>query len=153
MLLWSNMFQPGRAFQMYTAHLAKATILLKQPTDWKCPDIKSVMRGLKNAHDLSFRFENFLFAGDLLRLIRATKLTSEFGCAAFFSFLFLLRVPSETLSIRKATPEDRITDLAPPKSQDPDGGPHFRRARYVDRQVFAAQEHQTRMHFTKTLLL
>ena len=112
-LLWSNMFQPGSTFQMYMAHLAKAAILSKQPTDWMCPDIKSVMRGLANAQDLSFKFENFLFADDLLRLIRATKLTSEFGCAAFLSCLFLLRAASETLQIRKAAQHGRISDFAP----------------------------------------
>ena len=82
---------------MYTAHLLKAAILLKQPTDWICPDIKSAVRGLANTQDLAIRFDIFLCADDLLRRIRATKRTSDFGRASFFSFLFRLRVPSETL--------------------------------------------------------
>ena len=50
-LLWSNISKPGRTVAHYMAHLMKATILLKQPMDWMCPDIKSVVRGLANAHD------------------------------------------------------------------------------------------------------
>ena len=82
------MFKPGRNLAQYMAHLANATILLKQPTDWICPDIKSAVRGLANAQNLPFIFGNFLFADDFMRLIRTTTLTSEFGCAAFFFFLF-----------------------------------------------------------------
>ena len=68
-ILRINMFKPCRALAQYMAHLMKAAVLLKRPPDWMCPEIKSVARGLANAQDLSFRFENFLFADDLLRLI------------------------------------------------------------------------------------
>lgn len=81
---------------MYRAHLVKAEILLKQPTDRMRPDIKSVVRGLADAQDLSLRFGGFLYAGDLRKLIRTAKPTSEFGCAAFLPFLPLLVPPSET---------------------------------------------------------
>ena len=113
-LMWSNMFKPGRACANYGALLTKATILLKHPNDWMCPDIKAVVRGLANARDPPFKSANLLFAYDLLRLLRATRLTSEFGCAACFSFLFVLRVPSETILSRKASPGDPITDFTPP---------------------------------------
>ena len=66
--LWSFLFRPGRAFRLYLSHLMKATtILLHQPTDWMSPDIRSVARGLANAQDVSFRFQNYMFAVDLLR--------------------------------------------------------------------------------------
>ena len=82
-LLWSNMFKPGRTLAMYAVRLTKAAILLKQPTDWMLPDIKSAIRGLDIAQDLSFRFGDFLFADYLLRMIRSAKITSDFGRAAF----------------------------------------------------------------------
>ena len=114
-LLRGNMFKPGRTQAMYTAHLMKAAILAKQPTDWMRPCIKSVASGLANAQDLSFRFGNFLFPDDLLRLIRTTKITSDFGRASFFPFIFLWVVPSETLTLRKDAADGPITDLAPQK--------------------------------------
>ena len=64
------MFKPARTLAQYEAHLAKATNLLKQPTDWIWPDIRTSVLGLANAHDISFKFENFLVADYLMRLIR-----------------------------------------------------------------------------------
>ena len=85
-LMWSNMFMPDRTFAQYVAHLTRAAILLKPPTAWMCPDIKAVVHGLANTQDLSSKFNNFLFLVDLLRLIRTARLTSEFGCEAFFRY-------------------------------------------------------------------
>ena len=93
----------------------KASILLRQPTDWMTPAVKSVSKGLRNAQDLSFTFQNYMMAADLLRLLQVSNLSSEFGQAAFFSYLFLLRVPSETLWMRKASSSDRLTEFSPQK--------------------------------------
>ena len=46
----------------------KAALLLGSPTDWLSPSARSVARGLKSSHDLSFRLRNFMFAADLLHL-------------------------------------------------------------------------------------
>ena len=66
----SNMFEPGRIFAMYVARLAKADIQHTHPTYWARPYIKAVAIGLTNAQDLLCKFGNFLFAGDLLRLLK-----------------------------------------------------------------------------------
>ena len=50
---------------------------------------------------------------DLLLLIRTVYLTSEFGQAAFLSFILLLRVPSETLQLRRADDSDLIAEFSP----------------------------------------
>ena len=110
-LLRSAMFRPGRTFGQYIAHLMKAVILLRQPTDSLTPDVRSVPRGLKNAQDMVFRFRNFILVGDLPRLLRTPKLTSAFGQAAFLSFLFLIRVPSEALVLIRADSTDRISEF------------------------------------------
>ena len=112
-LLRSTMFRPGRTFGQYIAHVMKASILLRQPTDWLTPDVRSASRGLKNAQDLSFRFHNFILAGDLIRLLRTCKLTSPCEQAAFLSFLFLFRVPSEALMLIRAEPSGRIAEFSP----------------------------------------
>ena len=117
-LLWSATFRPGRTFAQYIAHLTKASILMRQPTDWLVPDVRAVSRGLKQAQDLSFRFQNYILAGDLLRLLRARQLSTPFGQAAFLSFLFLFRVPSETLLLVRGGQADRIAEFSPPTDED-----------------------------------
>ena len=89
----------------------KAAIFPRQPTDWLTPDVRSAARGLRNAQNLSFEFQNYLMADDLMRLLQVSDLSTEFGQAAFYSFLFLIRVPSETLSMRKADLSDRLTEF------------------------------------------
>ena len=91
----------------------KAALLLGSPTDWLSPSARSVARGLKNSHGVSFRFQNFMFAADLLHLLKSVSLTTEFGQASFLSFLFLLRVPSGTLQLRFAADSDALADFAP----------------------------------------
>ena len=96
-LLRSAMFKPGRTFAQYISHIMKAAILMRESTDWMWPAIRSVARGLANAQNLSFKFQNYVFASDLLRLLKFAKLSTELGKEAFLSFALLLRVPSETL--------------------------------------------------------
>ena len=104
---------PRGAFAQYLAHVMKASILLRQPTDWLTPAVRSVSRGLRNAQDLPFKFQNYTMAADLLRLFQVSNLSSEFAQAAFVSFLFLLRVPSGTIWMRKADSSDRLTEFPP----------------------------------------
>ena len=91
----------------------KASILLRQHTDWVTAEILSVSKGLRNAHVVAFRCPNFALVPDLLKLIRVAKLSSEFGQAAFLSFLLILRVPSGTLQMRQAGDSDPITEVSP----------------------------------------
>ena len=112
-VLWSALFRPTGTFGLYLTHVMKACILLRQPTDWLSPNIRSAAKGLRQAAEVSFAFENFMLASDLLNLLKVVKLASPFGLAAFLSFLLLLRVPSETLLMRLAGPTDRITEFVP----------------------------------------
>ena len=112
-LLWSAMFKPGRTFARYLSHVMKASILMREPTDWMCPAIRSVARGLASAQDLSFKFQNYVFASDLLRLLKFIKLSSELGLAAFLAFLLFLRVPSEALWMRVAPGSENLTEFTP----------------------------------------
>ena len=100
------MFRSGRTFGLYLSHLVEETIPLLQPTDWRAPEIRSVSRGLASAQRLSLRFQNYMCASDLLRLIRHVEMSAPLGIAAFLVFLFLLRAPSEALPIRRAADSD-----------------------------------------------
>ena len=112
-MLRSALFRPVRTFTQYIAHFAKAAISIRRPTDWMTPDVRSAARGLRATQNLSPELHNYLMADDLLRLLHVSNLSTEFGQSAFFSFLFLLRIPSETLWMRKADASDRLTEFPP----------------------------------------
>ena len=145
-LKWSGLFRPTRTFKQYLAHLMKACILLHQPTDWVTPAIRSVARGLAAAQDFSFQFQNYIFAEDLLKLIKTVKLDNEFGWVCFFAFLLLLRIPSEALLMRMADDSDDITEFRPQKTQDFGGRPDYKGCPPLCGQVFVAQKYAPRMH-------
>ena len=114
-LLWGGLFRPGKTFGLYLSHVMKAVALLRYPSGWFSPAIRAAARGLRSAADASFKFENYILASDLLVLIKEVKLATEFGQASFFPYLFLMRVPSATLCMRKADDDDRIKEYAPQK--------------------------------------
>ena len=70
-------------------------------------------RGLKKCQDPSFRFSNFARCPLLLRIIEHDSAGIEFAQAGFFSFLFSLRVPSETLVLRRAYSSDPMETFCP----------------------------------------
>ena len=111
----SGLFRPTRTFAQYLAHVMKACILLHQPTGWMSPAIKSAARGLAAAQDLAFQFQNYISADDLLKLIKSAKMENDFGLVCFFSFLLLLRVPSDSLLMRRADDSGKITEFSPQK--------------------------------------
>ena len=114
-LLWGGLFRPWKTFGPYVSHVAKATIILRFPTDWLNESIRSVARGLRKVAGQSFKFGNYVAAPDLLTLLKRVKLSPECGLAAFLSFLLLPRVPSETLLMRMASDTDRISEYCPRK--------------------------------------
>ena len=70
--------------------------------------------GLRNAQVVSIRFPNFALSPGLPKLIKAEKLSSGFGQAAFLSYLLLPRVPPGT---RKADCSDLTTEFSPHASE------------------------------------
>ena len=82
-LILIALFRPWRTFSQYSAHVVEAAIFLRQPTDWLTPDVRSVDRGLRGAHDLPVEFQNYIMADDLLRLLQAEYMSTEFDQAAF----------------------------------------------------------------------
>ena len=70
---------------------------------------------MKNVHDASCKFPDYMSEIDLLHLLMAAKLSKDFGHVAFPPYRILLRVPSETMQMRLSAPADKITEF-PPKS-------------------------------------
>ena len=151
--MWRCLFRPGLTFGLYLSRLIKAAILLRRPTDWMGPEIRSTARGLVNAHDLPFLFQNYLSASDLARLIRRAKFPDPMGIASFPDALFLLRVPSDAISTRRATESDLLTDFGPPPSAQVCGrGPDDFRIR-ASGEIPSAQENQTRFYTSPPLFV
>ena len=75
------------------------------------PCVRHVAKGLAKCQDESFRFPNFIRIPLRLRLITHETSASEFAQAAFFPILFSLRVPSETLVLRRAVSPDLLGDF------------------------------------------
>ena len=83
-LLRVGLSRPGRAFAQYISHVAKSAFSIDYPTDWLSPAARSVTRGLKNSHGLSFRFQNFMFASGLLHLLKSAPLLPSSDRRHFF---------------------------------------------------------------------
>ena len=62
---------------------------------------------------LALKPPNFTRAPDLLKILGWAKHDTPHGQAYFLSYLFALRVPSETLVLRRALPDGRITGFIP----------------------------------------
>ena len=56
-----------------------ACILLGQPTGWLTPNVRQAAKGIRQAAEVSFAFENFMLASDLLNLLKVVKLGASFG--------------------------------------------------------------------------
>ena len=107
------MFSPGRTFAQYISHLAKACHPLNLPNSWLTPAVRAVSRGLANAQDLSFRFDNFIQRELFIRMMRFESLMTEAGRLFYIAYLFLLRVPSEGLPCVRADITDILTTKSP----------------------------------------
>ena len=110
--VWSCIFKPGRTYQNYLPHVKKACFLLDLNTSWDTPAARAIARGLENSQDRSFAFPNFIFSADLLAIFKHEGPLSPFFQAASLSYLFSLRVPSETLELRRAFADDPLTEFA-----------------------------------------
>ena len=82
-------------------------------TDRLTPKVRHVANGLKKSQNRSFRFSNFARSPLLTQLIRRESVQSEFAHASFFSFLFAIRVPSESLHLRRANRGDQLIAFSP----------------------------------------
>ena len=116
-LRWSAIFSAGRAFGMYVRHVEKACILLGLGVDWRSAAVQAAINGLAHAPRVRSRFSNILTFADLNRFITHETLQSDFGKLGFMSFLFLLRLQSEALPMRRAYPSDPLLPNAPPSGK------------------------------------
>ena len=98
----SSIFKVGGTFGLYVSHLKKACQILNVPILRHDELLSSVIRGLNHAKEQS-DFDNVVSIGAVRQLVVHEGIQSELSILCFLSFLFLLRVPSEGLCMRRAT--------------------------------------------------
>ena len=113
---WSSTFGAGKSFSQYLGHLRKGCLILQHTTDWHNEEIKTIARGLRAAQDKTFAFPNFIMSSGILQIINHEGRFAPMAMLAYLSYLFSLRVPSETLVLEVADPSLKLTDFVP---QDP----------------------------------
>ena len=103
---WASLFNPGRSFGQYLAHLPKARLILGVPIVWNDPASASTAKGFRRTHDLGVKFENNISRAHTRRLIRRESLYSELCLLVYLSFLFPFGAKV------KGPPFDRLTLLS-----------------------------------------
>ena len=103
---WSTTFNPDKTIGRYINHVRKDAILIGHYDAWLNPEIRLIAKGIRNAQDKSFAFPNFIMTSDVMRIILDQGSQSTVGMIAYLSYLFSLRVPSETLQLTIANPNE-----------------------------------------------
>ena len=110
---WSAIFLPGSTYSNYVGYIRKACHFLEQPLSWDTPAIANTVAALKLRAKGRFRFPNFIRSQLIAQILQFETRGAPFAQLAFLSFLFALRVPSETLKIRRAFRGDDLTAFSP----------------------------------------
>ena len=107
----STVFRPGKTYVIYVEHLIKACHLVGFDIAWRTPLINSIAKGLSNKPSMRNPCRNSLTHAILDRIIRAESWESEFARLCFVTYLFMLRLPSESLILHRALPTDLLLTL------------------------------------------
>ena len=144
---WSAFFSDNGTFYNYTLHLQKVCFSLGLSSAWLTPAVRHIAKGLKKCQDKSFKFPNFIRSRLLIRLIKSESIEAEFAQACLLSFLFSFRVPSETLELRRAFRNDRLTEFSPQKKKALMG------IRLVGKQVYLVAKFSFRKNHTGGVIM
>ena len=110
---WSSIFNQWGTFRNYINYLKKACYYLDQPATWYTPALVNIAKGLKLVGKAKYRFPNFIDISLLVRIIKHETRHSEFAQLSYDSFLFALRVPSETIQLVWAYKGDQLNFFYP----------------------------------------
>ena len=113
MAQWSCVVNDNATYRNYIGRVRIACFFYRLDTSWISPAVRRIARGLAKCQNKSFRFPNFIRSSLLLRIVEFEGFASEFAQVAYLSFLVSLRVPSETLMMRRAFPTDLIAEQTP----------------------------------------
>ena len=110
---WRALFKPGKTYSIYLGHLSKACNLMGFDSSWKNEVIHAIAKGLKNKPSGKNRFHNSLEPPILDRILRHESWNSEFARLCYVTYLFMLRLPSESLPLTRALADGRLLSTDP----------------------------------------
>ena len=90
------------------------------PLDWATNAAVHTEYGMRMAGKNMIRFPNFIRSALIWRLVRGLSNNDELGRMAYISFLFAIRLPSGTLSIRRDHKGGKVTLFTPPTGEGVD---------------------------------
>ena len=111
-LLWGRSFALWGLSAITWAILEKACLLSGTSVGRYTLAVRDASKDLRCALRRPFNLTNVIYTQDLLRIINGLGWEGRFALVAFTSFLFSIRVPSVALFLRRARPEDRISEFA-----------------------------------------
>ena len=113
----SAFFPPGRTFRMYLAHLVKGCQLNDcDSTSWLTERVRGVAKGLAKSKDNSFATRPAISKDQLCQLVRAFSLRDEFSLLAALGWIFLLRIRSEAIPMRRRLPTEDMSEYGQARS-------------------------------------
>lgn len=97
---WGDTFNHARAIGLYINQVRMAAILLNFQNEWVAAEIRILANGARGERERGFASPNFSRPSDLFGIIESEGWKSNIGMIAFLSYLFSLRVPSESIHLR-----------------------------------------------------
>ena len=113
----SSIFRPGKTFGLYVPRVRKSCQILNSPITFDDSLLQGAIKGLEHAQGRSNEFPNVADFVLLRKIIDFEGLESQFDLLAFFSFLYLLRVPSEGMCMKRARFDQDLVSKRPLDSQ------------------------------------
>ena len=110
---WITTFNPGKTYGLSINHVRKAATPPGHDDAWLTPEVRLIAKGLRNDHDRRFDVPNFIMTSDVMRIILDQGWRRNMGMIAYLSYLFSLRVPSETLQLTIANPGEKLLKFSP----------------------------------------
>ena len=109
---WGSLFHPGKTFGLYVAHLSKVCQMLGSPLTWFAAPVRGAIRGLINAQDISFKFENYISKSLFRAILARESLSSKRGRLFYIAYVFIHRRPSEALVAVRAGSTDQLMKMS-----------------------------------------
>ena len=106
---------PGKAYGQYANRPREADLVLGSEPTWRNSEIRTIAKGLPNAHDSRCAFSNFAQSGDLFRILGRDAIRPPLEQAADISYIS----PRGTFGNAPITEGSEIAPLLKSLSQEP----------------------------------
>ena len=112
-LEWSSIVNPGDTFSNYVGEVRKAGYYIEHPSPWGTPAVANVIEALMREGKSGYRLPNFIRSDIISSIIQRDTRDNDSEHLYYHSFLYALRVHSESPPLRRASRNDAHTGSAP----------------------------------------